>query len=201
MESTTKTPAGGAAEITSFTYDRNGNQLTQTTGGQTETQTYNAFNQLIAFTKPDMSIAYRYRADGLRHSKTVNSVTTTYVWSGDNIVLKRDHYGGVTHRFYRSHRGELIACFHNGFYSFNARGDVVHRTDRHGNVIKSYRYDAFGNEMNPSDDNSNLFRFAGEYYDVETGTIYLRARNYNPRIGRFTQPDPHWNVNNMIFWG
>ncbi|MCL2289182.1 MAG: RHS repeat-associated core domain-containing protein [Bacteroidetes bacterium] len=43
------------------------------------------------------------------------------------------------------------------------------------------------------------FRFAGEYWDAETGTYYLRARNFNPRTGRFTQPDPHWNIGNMIF--
>lgn len=33
------------------------------------------------------------------------------------------------------------------------------------------------------------FRYRGEYYDVETATIYLRARYYNPSNGRFTQRD------------
>lgn len=31
--------------------------------------------------------------------------------------------------------------------------------------------------------------YSGEYHDAETGTIYLRARNYDPSIGRFTQQD------------
>ena len=37
--------------------------------------------------------------------------------------------------------------------------------------------------------NTNAFRYCGEYYDSETGTIYLRARHYNPSNGRFTQRD------------
>ena len=32
-------------------------------------------------------------------------------------------------------------------------------------------------------------RYCGEYYDAETGTIYLRARYYNPTTGRFISRD------------
>ena len=34
---------------------------------------------------------------------------------------------------------------------------------------------------------------------TETGTYYLRARYYDPRIGRFTQQDTHWNTSNIIY--
>jgi len=47
------------------------------------------------------------------------------------------------------------------------------------------------------EDNTNPFRFSGEYYDWSTGTYYLRARYFNPRTGRFTQADPFWNAGNM----
>jgi RHS repeat-associated protein len=68
----------------------------------------------------------------------------------------------------------------------------------------TYQYTAFGNELNnqePSGFNPfrNPFRFNGEYLDFETGTYYLRARHFNPRTGRFTQPDPHWGIHNMVF--
>ena len=43
------------------------------------------------------------------------------------------------------------------------------------------------------------FRYAGEYYDKETETYYLRARYYDPVIGRFTREDPHWDTGNMIY--
>ena len=101
------------------------------------------------------------------------------------------------------------------------RGSVVQRVgnttiDESGNVIDdstiiilhTYLYDAFGNELfsNTNSDgdisntsnNTNPWRFNGEYLDTETGTYYLRARHFNPRTGRFTQPDPHWGIHNMM---
>lgn len=38
---------------------------------------------------------------------------------------------------------------------------------------------------NPDPNDSNVFRYCGEYFDKETGTYYLRARYYDPAIGRF----------------
>lgn len=35
----------------------------------------------------------------------------------------------------------------------------------------------------------NPIKYAGEYYDDELDMIYLRARYYNPQIGRFTSLD------------
>jgi len=81
--------------------------------------------------------------------------------------------------------------------SYNVRGDVVQRVDGNGDVIHTYRYDAFGNQLNGDVVNTNPFRFAGEYYDWETGFIYLRARFYNPVLGRFISEDPYWTIHNM----
>ena len=85
------------------------------------------------------------------------------------------------------------------YYLFNAHGDVVNLVNTNGTVTKSYDYDAFGNEQNPSAADPNPFRYCGEYWDTETGTYYLRARYYAPDIGRFTQQDTHWNTANMIY--
>ena len=70
------------------------------------------------------------------------------------------------------------------YYFFNGHGDVV----QFGNTV--YDYDAFGNERNPSDSDTNSFRYCGEYWDSETETLYLRARYYDARIGRFATEDP-----------
>jgi RHS repeat-associated protein len=201
----TRTPANGTTEMISYNYDRNGNQLTQTTSTQTETTAYNGFNQPVTFTQrngtqhPHLTTIYTYRTDGLRHSKTMNGNTTTHVWNGSSIVLERNANGAVNHRYERCVTGQLIRSQHHGWYLYNARGDVVQRTNSNGSVAHSYRYDAFGNEMNPNPSDTNLFRYAGEYWDLETNTYYLRARKYNPRTGRFTQPDPYWTINNMIY--
>ena len=121
----------------------------------------------------------------------------------------------MVERYQRGRNGHLISSDNHGFYLFNARGDVVQRvdggtngsgnsdggSDRNNNIqiLHVYMYDAFGNEINYDADNENPFRFAGEYWDAETQTYYLRARHFNPRTGRFTQADPHWNIGNMQF--
>ena len=38
----------------------------------------------------------------------------------------------------------------------------------------------------------NRFRYCGEQYDSITGQYYLRARYYNPVIGRFLQEDTYY---------
>ena len=166
---------------------------------QTETRTYNAFNQLIRFENDDTIATYTYRTDGLRHSKVVNGATTTHVWNRGHIVLERNAAGGVVQRYYRSLNGRLIRSYHHGFYLYNVRGDVKQRTNAQGVIIATYRYSAFGVQLNLAVSSTNRFRFAGEYWDAHRGEYYLRARSFNPRLGRFTQPDPHWGLHNMIF--
>ena len=60
-----------------------------------------------------------------------------------------------------------------------------------GELTKTYEYDSFGNEVKPDKKDENPFRYNGEYYDKETGTIYLRARYYTPETGRFITKDSY----------
>ena len=46
-------------------------------------------------------------------------------------------------------------------------------------------------EKNIVSTDANPWRYCGEYYDKETDTIYLRARYYSPKTGRFTQQDTY----------
>ena len=75
-------------------------------------------------------------------------------------------------------------------YVLNAHGDVVALVNSSGNVVRRYEYDAFGVELNPDETDTNPYRYCAEYFDIESGTIYLRARYYSPNHGRFTQLDP-----------
>ncbi|MCD8214601.1 MAG: RHS repeat-associated core domain-containing protein, partial [Clostridiales bacterium] len=85
------------------------------------------------------------------------------------------------------------------YYTFNGHGDVSQLTNSSGSVTKDYEYDAFGNETDKDDSDTNPWRYCGEYYDSETNDIYLRARYYSPIIGRFTLADSKWNTKNMIY--
>ena len=73
---------------------------------------------------------------------------------------------------------------------FNGHANVIQLTVTCGNIIKVYKYDTFGNEKNPDPSDTNPFRYCSEYFDRETGTIYLRARYYDKNVMRFISEDP-----------
>ncbi|MCD8390761.1 MAG: RHS repeat-associated core domain-containing protein, partial [Firmicutes bacterium] len=49
-------------------------------------------------------------------------------------------------------------------------------------------YDAYGNQW--QGDTPDPFGYCGEYYDIESGLIYLRNRYYESETGRFITEDP-----------
>jgi RHS repeat-associated protein len=65
-------------------------------------------------------------------------------------------------------------------------------TDDGGTVTQTYNYDAFGAERPSPSAAANEFRFTGEQADKNSarGQIYLRARHYDPSLGRFLSKDP-----------
>ncbi len=84
------------------------------------------------------------------------------------------------------------------YFLINAHGDVTAKVSG-GTVTKTYNYDAYGVEKNPDANDTNPFRYCGEYFDKESGSIYLRNRYYSPLSSRFITADTHWNPNNMIY--
>ena len=184
---------------TVYTYDANGNQIKKTTNGKTETNIYDGLNQLIGFTDGTTTASYAYNVDGLRYEKTVDGQTINHVWDGSKQIVA----DVIDNQFYEADcyiRGtNLVAKYNykNGdkseytYYTQNAHGDVVNLTNANGEVTKTYKYDAFGVEKNIDENDTNAFRYCGEYYDKETATVYLRARNYNPGTGRFISRDSY----------
>lgn len=54
-----------------------------------------------------------------------------------------------------------------------------------------YQYDTFGNLLKHKENLTNRILYTGQQYDQETGQCYLRARYYNPVVGRFLQEDTY----------
>ena len=57
-------------------------------------------------------------------------------------------------------------------------------------VVKYYIYEPFGQVLDSGGTFDNPFMFTGQYFDSEIEEYYLRARQYNPHISRFTSRDP-----------
>lgn len=195
----------GQTVTTSYTYDNCGNTLTKTTPAHGEeaasstAYSYNGFQQLIGTTVDDIAVTYAYNAQGLRTAKQVNNSCTVYLLDGNNVAAEVQN-GTVTSTYLR---GMNLIRRESGseteYYLFNAHGDVVTTVNPSGTVNQSYDYDAFGNEKDADPLDANPFRYCGEYLDLETGSYYLRARYYDPVIGRFTQEDTHWTTSNRIY--
>ena len=194
----------GSSSTTTYTYDKNGNQLTKTSSAVTVTNTYNAFDQLSKSVVGDTTTTYTYAPSGLRFTKQTTYPGITYLYDGDILVAEL-RGSGVIYKY--TYGVDLVSY---GVYKYpdttdyyylrNGHGDVTYLTDEDGAITKTYEYDAFGNEEAPDSADTNPFRYAGEYYDTETGTYYLRARYYDPVIGRFTQEDPARHSTNWYLY-
>ena len=83
------------------------------------------------------------------------------------------------------------------YYLKNSHGDVIGQMDENGNVLTSYAYNAFGEQVSAvaiqggQKSTANRFLYAGEQYDETSGLYYLRARHYDSKAGRFTQEDTY----------
>ena len=63
-------------------------------------------------------------------------------------------------------------------------------TDDTGSVLASYEYDVFGAIRAQTGSSDNYWLVTGEQHDADGGLYYLRARFYDPEIGRFLTRDP-----------
>ena len=155
---------------------------------------YNALNQLTETLTKNYKVSFTYDAEGLRTGKTVNGEKTIYVWDGDQVVMELSKGGAVQKRYIRGNdlvyadKGENTEKM---YYVTDMHGNVVQLLDESGNVTKTYEYDSFGNEVKPEKKDENPYRYCGEYYDKETEEVYLRARYYEPSVGRFITRDTY----------
>ena len=68
-------------------------------------------------------------------------------------------------------------------------GSVRQLLDTTGQIETNYAYDPFGVPV-VGGDAPNPYQFSGEAWDAEVGLLYLRARYYQPEVGRFITKDP-----------
>jgi len=180
---------------TDFTYDANGNTLTKRTYGQVDEEvvqyTYNPLNQLTEFEDADGNVTtYAYDGTGMRVSKTHGENVQRFYWDRGYIV--NENTNGI---FTASNAIGIQGIFARTTddvtdYLFkNAHGDVTDIVSD-DEITNEYEYDAYGNQKEISSNDTNPFRYCGEYYDEESGLIYLRNRYYDPSIGRFITEDP-----------
>ncbi|OGX61530.1 MAG: hypothetical protein A2189_00925 [Paenibacillus sp. RIFOXYA1_FULL_44_5] len=154
-----------------------------TTGSGTTTYAYDPSNLRYKKTSAAQTVQYQYDASGqvISESNGNNAITVNYI-RGDRLLAKKD---AATNQIY--------------YYLYNGHGDVVQIVDTNGNVVNQYQYDEWGNIVNQSEAIANSFKYAGEQYDSESGLYYLKARYYDPSVGRFINEDTYeGQINNPL---
>jgi RHS repeat-associated protein len=179
-----------SAGATTFTWDADGNMLSK----GSMTFTYDAANRLTQAISGTTTVDFVYDGDGRRASKTVNGTATTYTYdtiAGLAYVLAEQTAGNITLYTYGT---DLIAQTApdgtQSHYHPDGLGSTRALSGGSGQITARYNYDAFGALRSPSGASSIAFKFAGEQTDDEIGLIYLRARYYDPSLGRFISRDP-----------
>ena len=192
--------------ITSYTYASKGNKdqlinfngetiaydvMGRPTSIGTHSLTWNKKGKLVGYD----DVVYTYGLNGIRTSKTVDGVKTTYSLINNKILAEQSDDKEI---IYRYSSDKLIGFTFNDveyIYERNIQGDIL-RIYQNDNLtlVAEYQYDAYGKHkvINHTEDNIgdiNPFRYRGYYFDVETGWYYLNARYYSPSMGRFISPD------------
>lgn len=183
-----------------YSYDSRGNRSalegTQPAAPGNAAYTFDERNRLRGAVNEQTgsTSAYTYFADGLRATKDENGNVTKYVYLDGKVIEELDEAGNVKAR--NMWGNELLfrkdaASGKSGYYGYNSHGDVVSLTDGSGNELNTYAYDAWGNLLSRTEGMTNPFTYSGEIYDEETGLYYLRARYYDPSVGRFVSEDTY----------
>ena len=76
-----------------------------------------------------------------------------------------------------------------GFYHLDEQNSTAFITGKNQGIQNFYQYDVFGNVRRERETLHNRILYTGQQYDHESNQYYLRARYYNPTLGRFTEED------------
>ncbi|NUO95714.1 MAG: RHS repeat-associated core domain-containing protein [Gemmatimonadaceae bacterium] len=141
-------------------------------------------------------ITYGYDGWGrrVRRTEVATGQTTWYVYDGDDLALVADDASGLTHVYSnypgvdRPHSVRTGGAMY--YQQLEASGNVVGLIRSDGTLAASYRYDPFGRVVDSTGGVAQHLRYKGREADPSTGLVYMRARWYDPSLGRFIAEDP-----------
>jgi RHS repeat-associated protein len=183
---------------TTYGYDADGNMTSKVDALGTSAYSYDTENRLVhVATATQGSWDYTYDALGNRRIVAHGSLTSRYAHDPIKLMDVATEYDGS---------GSLVAQYLNGlglvarvtasgatgWYGFDALWSTAQVTDDSGSVANSYAYEPFGKTTSSTESVPNVFEFVGATGVLAEpyGLSYMRARYYDPQMGRFLSEDP-----------
>ena len=186
-----------------YRYDGEGNLVEQTSRNGTGTTlfTYDHANRLTGVSQRDALGAeigrstYVYDVGDRRIQSNENGIVRRYAYDGVNPFLKFDASGQIlSRRLYAEGPDRILADDAGGstrWFLTDHLGSVRDLMANDGSVLAHYAYDSYGQPVGGTAPTvENDLGFAGREFSAATGLLYLRARYYSPRLGRFVSEDP-----------
>jgi RHS repeat-associated protein len=166
------------------------------------TYSYDAQNRLVSATVNGLTTEFTYDSRNRVVRRTSPTGTLNLTYSGWNLIEERNG-GGELEQTYVHGAGTdemLVKVSSSGpaYYHHDGLGSTVALTGENGELLESYRYDAFGGVTVydssgfslPVSGFQNRFLFTGREWLGQAGIYDYRNRVYSASLGRFLQADP-----------
>ncbi|HLB47457.1 MAG TPA: RHS repeat-associated core domain-containing protein [Anaerolineales bacterium] len=155
----------------------------------TQTYGYDPANQLNDAEIGGQTTSYIYNGDGVRTARETSSTYTEYVID-HNRSLPVLLYDETAYYVWGLDLIARISGSTQQYYNYDGLGSTRALTGNTGTTLATYSCDVFGTIRSQTGSQTNNFLFTGEWRDPETGFYFLRARYYDPVLGRFINRDP-----------
>lgn len=156
---------------------------------------------LSVWTKNQGTMRFGYDGFGRRVRVDDAGTEKRFIYDGAHVFMELDVSGPIfivaEYTYYpgmdRPHsvrRGGATGSTY--YYAVDYPGNVVGLIDNNDDLVARYRYAPFGESelATGSLAQANPLRFAAREYDATSGLYYMRARYYDPEVGRFISEDP-----------
>ena len=187
---------------TTYTYNANG-AVTKKTSGETVSKFfYNTENRLEKVVDQDGTVIAQYGYDPFdrRIWKEVDGTRTWFLYCDQGLAGEYDANGTLL-RSYGYKPGSAwtsdplfmkVGATYYWCYNDRAGTTKMIRSSLNFTPYGEWvgKYQAFGACTVTTEALNFNLRFAGQYYDAETGLHYNGHRYYDPETGRYLRPDP-----------
>jgi RHS repeat-associated protein len=208
-----------AGEV-SFQYDRNGSVIAKNDGHLKTVFSWDPANRLYSLTNNTMNVQYDYDADGVRTQRTENADTVQYVSGNGRTpqILEVTTAGSTVDILRGLNLIGAVGSGAEAFVESDGQGSVLQITND-GKRLAQRSYDPWGQPIHSEHDTDggpydagasvtehemegahgkvtsairalHSYGFAGQVWDKVSRVYYLRARYYDPKLGRFLSRDP-----------
>ena len=173
-----------------FTFDDEG----QLTSEDSDSFSFDYEHRLVGISG-SVNEQFKYDGAGNRLEVTRNGVVSRYIYDlNGNLIAEADANNAIS-RYYIYGKGLMAMVTANGelyCYHFGAIGHTVALTDAAKQTVNSYAYSPFGVIADQVEAVTQPFKYAGQYgvMSEADGLYYMRARYYDPQVGRFISEDP-----------